>query len=602
MTLPSHTGSTETWSTVNQWVQVCSELHSCTAKVNRDWYPTRLIERMPDQRVRIIRSDSSSFQPGRRYITLSHRWGDDNFVKLTKDNLSEFENGFPTAKLRKTFQDALIVAQCMDIPYVWIDSLCIIQSGDDKEDWEQESGLMAEVYSNSFCNISADWGDETNGLFFERTPIFEPPCAIQMRWKSSDNLDESPRLQPDGDPDYIVRRGEWVEDPRDSPLNRRGWVLQERLLAPRVLHFSPEQVSWECGELFSWEKAPWLDSLQAPHDGHLDWIGYGNIGWNMQRVNLNHPRNAASWKGLVIEYTECDLTQQSDRLVAFAGIAKQLAPVKGQYVAGLWAKSLPGALLWRSCQWKKKRSCAPPRDYRYYAPTFSWAAAENEVFLPDGVDEMYLPNSGLRFTASAAFIKHRDRSLYAAATTKMRTELDGQLFTDHVFGPLTSPKVEVRVRGILRSCRRVPPQLVPSKWLSWQGNSCARPYSCARPSKGVDDPAINHYFDADTTFRVRYDRAVDEDVQSDSSVYYYTIIEPFSEPGSTSASPRSEYDRATGLFLKSVDASMGRLERLGLVTHYGEQQADICQPLGNERDLPAWSYNETTGEHTFYIV
>lgn len=597
MTVPSNTGSSETWSTVNQWVQVCSERHSCTAKVNKDWYPTRLVERISNERFRIIRSDSSLCQAGQGYITLSHRWGDNNFVKLTKHNLSELENGFPIAKLRKTFQDALTVAHRMNIPYVWIDSLCIIQSGDNNKDsdWEKEAGSMAEVYSNSFCNLSADWGDENNGLFFERTPIFEPPCAIQTRWKSPNNFNEIPRLPPDGDSRYLVRRRDWIKDISGSPLNRRGWVLQERLLAPRVLHFSPEQVSWECGELISWEKAPWLYSHQAPFESHRDWIAYGIIGRNMQCVNLNHPRESAEYRTLVAEYTKCDLTRHSDRLVAFAGIAKQQALVRGQYVAGLWAKSLPGALLWHA--WRTNRSRVPTKDY--YAPTFSWAAADDEVDLPDEPIEGHLPDSEWRrFTASADFIEHRNAPLDQVATTTTGSEPDGRILTDNIFGPLPSPEVEVRVRGILRSCRRVPPRLIPADWSedpAWRGDSCA----C--PSKGVDNPEVNRSFEADTTFQVEYDRARDEDVQSDSIVYYYTIIQSLSERGST-LELHGNVPRAQGLFLKSVDASMGRFERLGLVTHYVSQQADICQPLGNERDLPAWSYDEKKGEHTFYIV
>lgn len=592
MTLPSDTGSTETWSTVNQWFQVCSERHSCTAKVNGAWYPTRLVERISNERFRIIRSDSSLCQPGRGYITVSHRWGDNNFVKLTEDNRSQLENGFPIAELRKTFQDALIVAQRMNIPYVWIDSLCIIQAGDNNEDsdWKTEAGSMAEVYSNSFCNLSADWGDETNGLFFERTPIFEPPCAIQTRWKSPHNFNEVPRLPLDGHLLYLVRCGDWVKDITNSPLNRRGWVIQERLLAPRVLHFSPEQVSWECGECFSWEKASRHYSHQTPLDDHLDWIGYGNVEWSMQRVN---PGEFANWKRLVAGYTKCDLTKHSDRLVAFAGIAKRQAPVKGQYVAGLWSKSLPGALLWYAR--RTKRSHVPTKDY--YAPTFSWAAADEEVELPDEPDE-FPRNSRWRFTASADFIKHRNAPLYPVATTTMRTELNDEILTDHKFGPLTSPEVEVRVRGILRSCRLVPPRLIPAKWSeapAWRGDGCA----C--PSKGVDNPAVNPCFQADTTFQVQYDRAVDEDVQSESIVYYYTIIRYSSESGSTLDAPRG-LPRAQGLFLESVDASMGRFERLGLVTHYDDQEADIRQPLGNEGDLPAWSYDEEKGEHTFYVV
>ncbi|KAJ0120859.1 hypothetical protein J7T55_015594 [Diaporthe amygdali] len=139
---------------------------------------THQVERISSEKFRVIRSDSGLFSPGRGYITLSHRWGDRDFVKLTRDKLSDFEDGLPIRLLRKTFQEALVVAWRMNIPYVWIDSLCIIQSGDNGADWRQESRMMAEVYSNSFCNISADWGDESNGLFFKRTPAFEPPCSL----------------------------------------------------------------------------------------------------------------------------------------------------------------------------------------------------------------------------------------------------------------------------------------------------------------------------------------------------------------------------------------------------------------------------------------
>lgn len=48
---------------------------------------------------------------------------------------------------------------------------------------------------------------------------------------------------------------------------------------------------------------------------------------------------------------------------------------------------------------------------------------------------------------------------------------------------------------------------------------------------------------------------------------------------------------------------MGRFERVG---HMGHRPHDDCpgiyKPRGNERDLPAWSYNEITGEQTFYLV
>jgi hypothetical protein len=34
----------------------------------------------------------------------------------------------------------------------------------------------------------------------------------------------------------------------EGPLNKRGWVLQERVLAHRTIYFTNKQTYWECGE------------------------------------------------------------------------------------------------------------------------------------------------------------------------------------------------------------------------------------------------------------------------------------------------------------------------------------------------------------------
>lgn len=588
MTLPSNTGSTETWSTIDRWVHECSEQHRCLAQVTTDWYPTRLVERISSEKFRVIRSDSGLFSPGRGYITLSHRWGDRDFVKLTRDKLSDFEDGLPIRLLRKTFQEALVVAWRMNIPFVWIDSLCIIQSGDNGADWRQESRMMAEVYSNSFCNISADWGDESNGLFFKRTPAFEPPCSLRTQWKipktNDGNLDDLHVLEtpPDGCPSHIVLRDFWFENVMESPLNRRGWVLQERLLAPRVLHFSPKQVSWECGQKLAWETAP-LYSVTSPHANSILHClgGYGRTRISLERLKLDKTRRAVDWSSLVERYSGCELTRQSDKLVAIAGIARRLAHVaEDQYVAGLWAKQMPQVLLWEA--YGTKHSCCPPTQY--YAPTFSWAAADGKVVMPS--------DRGDRITATASFIEHRKKTQPSAATKTMQTNLEGQILMNHVFGPLTSPEVEVRMRGILRSCQRVPSQLIPAKR--------SRYWGC--PSLGVGDSAIDLCFSNGTAFTVSYDRAAEKDAQADSTTYYYTIIECVCLFSDQRSNISKSYVQARGLFLKSVDVSMGRFERVGYVSHFNGKNAGIYEPLGNERDLPAWSYDETSGEHTFYVV
>jgi hypothetical protein len=56
-------------------------------------------------------------------------------------------------KFCKTFEDAIFITSILDLEYLWIDSLCIIQ--DDEDDWRQELALMSTVYGNSYLNIAA---------------------------------------------------------------------------------------------------------------------------------------------------------------------------------------------------------------------------------------------------------------------------------------------------------------------------------------------------------------------------------------------------------------------------------------------------------------
>lgn len=55
--------------------------------------------------------------------------------------------------LSKSFQDAITIARCLHIRYLWIDALCIIQ--DSNEDWAIESAKMAQYYKGGSVMISA---------------------------------------------------------------------------------------------------------------------------------------------------------------------------------------------------------------------------------------------------------------------------------------------------------------------------------------------------------------------------------------------------------------------------------------------------------------
>jgi hypothetical protein len=52
-----------------------------------------------------------------------------------------------------------------------------------------------------------------------------------------------------------------------APVDFRAWVLQERLLAPRVLHFCKGSIAWECGGFTRAEGHPTgLPRFQLQHD------------------------------------------------------------------------------------------------------------------------------------------------------------------------------------------------------------------------------------------------------------------------------------------------------------------------------------------------
>ncbi|OCK75648.1 heterokaryon incompatibility, partial [Lepidopterella palustris CBS 459.81] len=54
--------------------------------------------------------------------------------------------------LSNTHRDAIVFARKLSLPWIWIDSLCIIQ--DDHEDSQNESNQMTSIYDNSHLTLS----------------------------------------------------------------------------------------------------------------------------------------------------------------------------------------------------------------------------------------------------------------------------------------------------------------------------------------------------------------------------------------------------------------------------------------------------------------
>lgn len=277
----------------------------------------------------------------------------------------EFEQGIPFAGLPPTFADAIRLTDALGLSYLWIDSLCIIQ--DDPLDWEAESTAMCDVYRGSTINIAASASvDCKGGLFRQRNLLSVVPCVFQTTAG-----------------DYALVCGNITTGPvAREPLSRCAWVVQERLLAPRTVHFTTNSVYFECHSRTISDIDP-FDHYGVPkvhHDKENSWAAddrlVGSGGGLSEELLLER------WKRVVMIYTEAQLTHESDKLIAIAGLAKFLRDLWPDpnitYLAGLWSFNLGFWLLWRITSStrhgeKLKTSCAP---------SWSWASARGSIEWP----------------------------------------------------------------------------------------------------------------------------------------------------------------------------------------------------------------------------
>ena len=364
----SHTNSNPTWALISRWLAHCNSTHQrCVAATKEPkTLPSRVIDVTPGQPLRLIITNKST--PVALYTTLSHCWGSHIPLRLLSSNIATMQKEIPFSHLTKTFQDAIYTSRCLGIYYLWIDSLCIIQ--DSEQDWQEQSATIARVYSGSYCNIAAAHAtDGTFGCFTTRNAASITPLKLDLNWG------------PNPGPNYAIQSRYWRENVSEAPLNMRGWVFQERTLAPRNLLFGAAEVLFECCEGGASEQFP----SQLPSQ-------VGAVGLRGIRPHIDGPRIRKSlgleadqsldaftvWNQFVRTFSLGHLTYASDKLVALSAIASEMqAHIQSEYLAGMWRQHLAYQLLWevRGIHWLVRRG----RPNQYTAPSWSWASVIGSV-------------------------------------------------------------------------------------------------------------------------------------------------------------------------------------------------------------------------------
>jgi hypothetical protein len=306
-----------------------------------------------------------------RYICLSHCWGHSRILVTTRANIEDHKAEIPWVDLPQTFREAIMVTRKLEIRYLWIDSLCIIQ--DDADDWEREADSMASVYQNAFLTIAATTSSGDRSGLFSSSPTTRFEALVENGQK----------FAVFGRQAIIHPKLLYETSNKSFPLLDRGWVYQERLLSPRVVHFCSGELVWECQEDTTCECERILTYGNANDRANKE-------QWARAQTKVIHSISlqngtkslllASRWRQMVVEYTRLRLTVKLDRLPALAGLARQSQGVRGcRYLFGLWEDSLLEDLLWKWDSYIGHPSATEPH---LYLPSWSWASGTGTVEYP----------------------------------------------------------------------------------------------------------------------------------------------------------------------------------------------------------------------------
>jgi Heterokaryon incompatibility protein (HET) len=214
------------------WLRNCDENHSKCSPPAEAPLPTRLIDVGNSSSSSTVRLYETKDRDSMKYLALSALWGGTSLFRTQKHNIQESKLEIDVSKLSSTQVDAIDITRRLGFQYLWIDAICIVQ--DSVDDVARELTQYERIFDSACCvlAVSSSTSQQT-GILREQTPPREFVTFARDGFA----------------PLYVCEFiDNFNDDVLESPLSRRGWFLQERVLARRTIYFTDEQTYWECGD------------------------------------------------------------------------------------------------------------------------------------------------------------------------------------------------------------------------------------------------------------------------------------------------------------------------------------------------------------------
>ncbi|KAK8226989.1 heterokaryon incompatibility protein-domain-containing protein [Phyllosticta capitalensis] len=310
--------------------QLIDQMCPCAARAD-DWAaPTRLIDVDPGGMGLDVqlRYSASIPQDNLDYAALSYCWGDHKpECMTTPKTMNQNLLRISWESMPQTFRDTVTFTRGLGLKYLWIDSICIIQDEDGGNDWRREAGRMFAVYKNAKVAFAALFGENsTTGL---RDTQFEQQTRVAAKLR----LDQSTYSLCVRRQHYLWNGAVDIRHTTRVPLLTRAWTYQERMISPRKLFFTEDEILYQCA---CGHKCECGSATKA--SGRI-----AKLRKNSPGANQNDDRKIQeSWRVVATQYSGLDLSQPKDRLAALGAMAEMSQRQRPESIYG-GALQLPEA-------------------------------------------------------------------------------------------------------------------------------------------------------------------------------------------------------------------------------------------------------------------